>query len=91
MSDIFMFYHGSNCFSRGSIPVFPRKPIATCKIPGGGGGGGGSGPPVRPLDPPMTGMPIEISKQLQIQNIGITRFFVVFFMHKLFLGPEEAL
>ena len=27
--------NGSNCFSRGSIPVFLRKPIATCAFQGG--------------------------------------------------------
>ena len=37
----------------GSVPVFLRKPIATCEFFLGGGGGGGSGPPVPPLDPPM--------------------------------------
>ena len=29
---------GSNCFSRGSIPVFLSKPKATCDFPGGGSG-----------------------------------------------------
>ena len=31
----------------------------------------------------MKGMPIEISKQLQIQNIGITHVFFVVFFHAL--------
>ena len=35
---------GSNCFSRGSIPVFLRKPIATSDFSGVGGGGGSSPP-----------------------------------------------
>ena len=27
---------GYTCLSRGSIPVFPKKPLATCDFPGGG-------------------------------------------------------
>ena len=37
----------SNCFLRGSVPVFLRGHIVTCDFPGV------SGSPVPPLDPPM--------------------------------------
>ena len=40
---------GPNCFLRGSVPVFLRKPIATFDF------AGESGPPVPPLDLPMYG------------------------------------
>ena len=36
----------TNCFSRGSVPVFLRKSIATCDFPGGV-----SGRPISPLNP----------------------------------------
>ena len=39
---------GSNCFSRGSVPVFLRKSIATCDFPGVG-----VRTPYLPLDPPV--------------------------------------
>ena len=29
--------NGSNCLSRGSVPLFLREPIATCDFPRGGG------------------------------------------------------
>ena len=41
---------GSNCFSRGSVPVFLRKHIATYNFPWREGE---SGPPVPSVDPPM--------------------------------------
>ena len=31
---------GANCFSRGSVPEFLRKPIITCSFPREGGGSG---------------------------------------------------
>ena len=42
--------NGSNCFSKGSVPVFIRKSLATSDFPGGGGG---LDPLPQSLDPPM--------------------------------------
>ena len=44
---------GSNCFSRGSVPVFVRNHIEICNFLGRGGGSGFPAPLCLAMEPPI--------------------------------------